>query len=153
MMGKSLPSATKLRDLSRIASEKLNSHKFQKPRSKNRYSNEIWKPKGDPEQTIVGKMDDEDRRNRVPLASVVSKCVNRWFHDTLKEAKAGDSGMQVLVGQMYYSGYGVPRDVHKGRAWIAQASKSRASVWKVCNKRPGYNASDSDSHEVEGSSK
>ncbi|RYQ94789.1 hypothetical protein Ahy_B08g089720 isoform F [Arachis hypogaea] len=37
----------------------------------------------------------------------------RWFRDTLKEAKAGDINMQVLVGQMYYSGYDVPRDDQK----------------------------------------
>lgn len=51
--------------------------------------------------------------NRVPLSEVVSDCVKRWFKDTLKEAKAGDINMQVLVGQMYYSGYGVPRDAQK----------------------------------------
>jgi hypothetical protein len=48
--------------------------------------------------------------NRVPLSEVVSECVKRWFKDTLKEAKAGDINMQILVGQMYYSGYGVPSD-------------------------------------------
>lgn len=51
--------------------------------------------------------------SRMPLGHVVSDCVKRWFQDALKEAKAGDSGMQVLVGQMYYSGYGVPRDPQK----------------------------------------
>jgi hypothetical protein len=51
--------------------------------------------------------------NRVPLSEVVSECVKRWFKDTLKEAKAGDINMQILVGQMYYSGYGVPRDAQK----------------------------------------
>lgn len=51
-------------------------------------------------------------KNRAPLKEVVSECVKRWFKDTLKEAKAGDINMQVLVGQMYYSGYGVPRDAH-----------------------------------------
>lgn len=51
--------------------------------------------------------------NRVPLAQVVEDCVRRWFQDTLKEAKAGDVGMQVLVGQMYCSGYGIPKDEHK----------------------------------------
>ncbi|CAN1303425.1 hypothetical protein LINPERPRIM_LOCUS25847 [Linum perenne] len=30
--------------------------------------------------------------------------------DTLKEAKAGDTNMQVLVSQMYSCGYGVPPD-------------------------------------------
>lgn len=51
--------------------------------------------------------------NRVPLSQVVEDCVRRWFQDTLKEAKSGDVGMQVLVGQMYCSGYGIPKDEHK----------------------------------------
>lgn len=84
-------------------------------------------------------------QQRLPLADVVADCVKRWFHDTLKEAKAGDANMQVLVGQMYFSGYGISRDAQKGRAWISRASKSRSSAWKVSDKRPGYNASDSDS--------
>uniref|UniRef100_A0A7N0TH82 Uncharacterized protein n=1 Tax=Kalanchoe fedtschenkoi TaxID=63787 RepID=A0A7N0TH82_KALFE len=88
------------------------------------------------------------RSNPVPLSEVVSDCVKRWFQDTLKEAKAGDSAMQVLVGQMYFNGYGVTKDVHKGRAWINKASKVRSSVWKVSEKRPGYNASDSDSEDT-----
>lgn len=101
-MGKPPPSATKLRDLAKVTSEKIGSSKFHKPRSKARISSEFVKP-----------MEDPDRRNRVPLAAMVSSCVRRWFQDTLKEAKAGDFSMQVLVGQMYYSGYGVPRDVNK----------------------------------------
>ncbi|KAF2319223.1 hypothetical protein GH714_014057 [Hevea brasiliensis] len=55
---------------------------------------------------------------------------------TLKEAKAGDIAMQVLVGQMYYNGYGVPKNVQKGHDCINKASKSRASAWKVSDKRP-----------------
>ncbi|CAG7878884.1 hypothetical protein IGI04_008951 [Brassica rapa subsp. trilocularis] len=51
--------------------------------------------------------------NRVPLAQVVEDCVRRWSQDTLKEAKSGDVGMQVLVGQMYSSCYGIPKDEHK----------------------------------------
>ncbi|GAY32155.1 hypothetical protein CUMW_000880 [Citrus unshiu] len=85
---------------------------------------------------------------RVPLSEVVSDCVKRWFRDTLKEAKGGDINMQVLVGQMYFSGYGVARDAQKGRIWISRASRTRSSVWKVGEKHPGYNASDSDSDEM-----
>ncbi|KAK7253058.1 hypothetical protein RIF29_37460 [Crotalaria pallida] len=44
---------------------------------------------------------------------VVADCMKRWFLDTLKEAKAGDNAMQVLIGQMYYSGYGVRKDPRK----------------------------------------
>lgn len=57
--------------------------------------------------------DTAHQDQRVPLSEVVSDCVKRWFKDTLKEAKAGDINMQVLVGQMYYSGYGVSRDAQK----------------------------------------
>lgn len=51
--------------------------------------------------------------DRVPLAEVVLDCTKRWFQDTLKEARAGDAAMQVLVGQMYRSGYGVNKNEHK----------------------------------------
>lgn len=50
---------------------------------------------------------------RQPLSEVVADCVKRWFQDTLKEAKGGDVNMQVLVSQMYFSGYGVPKDDQK----------------------------------------
>ncbi|KAG5042242.1 hypothetical protein AAZX31_03G038100 [Glycine max] len=89
-----------------------------------------------------------ERSGRVALSEVVADCVKRWFRDALKEAKAGDINMQVLVGQMYNSGYGVPRDAQKGRVWVTKASKARSSVWKVGDKHPGYNASDSDSDEL-----
>ncbi|XP_073014924.1 uncharacterized protein, partial [Primulina eburnea] len=56
-------------------------------------------------------------------AEVVSDCVTQCFQYTLKEAKAGDIAMQVLVGRMYYSGYGVPRDAQKGRTRIGRASR------------------------------
>jgi len=56
-----------------------------------------------------GLQEDE----RVPLAEVVSDCTRRWFQDALKEARAGDITMQVLVGQMYRSGYGVNKNEHK----------------------------------------
>lgn len=55
------------------------------------------------------------REERVPLSDVVADCVRRWFWDALAEAKAGDAAMQVLVGQMYHSGYGVPRNEQKVR--------------------------------------
>lgn len=88
-----------------------------------------------------GLQEDE----RVPLAEVVSDCTRRWFQDALKEARGGDVTMQVLVGQMYRSGYGVNKNEHKAKVWIEKASRYRSTVWKVSNKRPGYNASDSDS--------
>ncbi|KAF8414003.1 hypothetical protein HHK36_002001 [Tetracentron sinense] len=56
--------------------------------------------------------------DQVHPKKVVSDCVKHWFQDTLKEAIADDSSMQDLVGQMYYSGYGVPRDAQKVISWI-----------------------------------
>uniref|UniRef100_A0A0D9VT13 Uncharacterized protein n=1 Tax=Leersia perrieri TaxID=77586 RepID=A0A0D9VT13_9ORYZ len=88
-----------------------------------------------------GLQEDE----RVPLSEVVLDCTRRWFQDTLKEARAGDAAMQVLVGQMYRNGYGVNKNEHKAQIWMDKASRYRSTVWKVSNKRPGYNASDSDS--------
>ena len=57
--------------------------------------------------------DSSSERKRSCLSEVVSDCVRRWFQETLKEAKAGDLNMQILVAQMYYSGYGVPVDAQK----------------------------------------
>ncbi|KAK1562608.1 hypothetical protein Q3G72_014744 [Acer saccharum] len=104
------------------------------------------------ESSCSGTDKSSNENPRVPLSDVVAECVKRWFKDTLKEAKSGDINMQVLVAQMYYSGYGVARDTQKGRLWMTRASRTRSSVWKVSDKRPGYNASDSDSDELKGES-
>ncbi|XP_047332194.1 uncharacterized protein LOC124935811 [Impatiens glandulifera] len=101
--------------------------------------------KKNPMENSSNASDGGKNDNRTPLSLVVSDCVRRWFQDTLKEAKAGDISMQVLVGQMYNNGYGISKDAQKARAWMSRASRIRSSVWKVSNKRPGYNASDSDS--------
>ena len=69
---------------------------------------------------------DSDRQK---LSLVVSDCVRRWFQDTLKEAKAGDLAMQVLVGQMYYNGYGVPKDAQK----VKSLSYFVSILLTVCN--------------------
>ncbi|KAJ4972045.1 hypothetical protein NE237_005144 [Protea cynaroides] len=151
-MGKSIPSTARLQEFAKLTSDKLKNPKHAKPISKNtNFSLET--AKSAESKHLKLRMENSERQNRVPLKAVVSDCVKRWFQDTLKEAKAGDTGMQVLVGQMYYSGYGVSRDAQKGRAWISRASKIRSSVWKVSDKRPGYNASDSDSEdELKGGS-
>ncbi|KAG0496443.1 hypothetical protein HPP92_001134 [Vanilla planifolia] len=88
------------------------------------------------------------REGRLPLSDVVVDCVQRWFQDTLEAAKSGDSAMQVLVGQMYQRGYGVPRNEQKAHAWFSKVARNRSSVWRVSKKHPGYNASDSDSDEM-----
>ncbi|KAA8539518.1 hypothetical protein F0562_026210 [Nyssa sinensis] len=152
----------RIQEFSRI----VTSDKLQRPRDAKAVSRirvvsspEPAKPRGlrvESDQLRVKMAENSEKgqqQSRVPLAEVVSDCVKRWFQDTLKEAKAGDSAMQVLVGQMYYSGYGVPRDAQKGRAWVSKASKSRSSAWKVSDKHPGYNASDSDSDDMKGDAK
>ncbi|XP_051130652.1 uncharacterized protein LOC127251111 [Andrographis paniculata] len=109
-------------------------------------TNKAKRKKATAQAEEAGDMAEQQRR--VPLSAVVLDCSERWFQDTLKEAKAGDVNMQVLVGQMYYSGYGVPKDADKGKLWISRASRMRSSSWKVSHKRPGYNASDSDTDEI-----
>ncbi|KAI3974688.1 hypothetical protein MKX01_004417 [Papaver californicum] len=146
-MAKSISSSKKLQQIARITSEKLiNRSKQSKPISENGF----LKPETSNSSVDFEKLKQSNQnRATIPLSSVVSSCVKRWFRDTLKEARDGDSGMQVLVGQMYYNGYGIPKDARKGRAWIAKASRSKSSlVWEVRNKQPGYNASDSDSDKL-----
>ncbi|KAL1816943.1 hypothetical protein DCAR_0521355 [Daucus carota subsp. sativus] len=96
----------------------------------------------------MGESSSSSERKSLALSQVVSDCVRRWFQETLKEAKSGDLSMQVLVSQMYNTGYGVPMDAQKAKLWMTRASRVRSSVWKVSNKRPGYNASDSDSEDL-----
>ncbi len=120
-MGKSIPSTTKLQEFAKImASDKLQMSKRAKPISRIRVSSpESVKPgvvRVDSEKKKIMESSvaqQNQNQNRLPLAQVVSDCVKRWFQDTLKEAKAGDSAMQVLVGQMYSRGYGVPKDPFK----------------------------------------
>ncbi|XP_010039170.2 uncharacterized protein LOC104427816 isoform X1 [Eucalyptus grandis] len=143
-MGKFLPSATRLRQLARTLGSA--------PGGDRRSGDRRRRSGARAAAMEVETSGEKEGGARVPLSEVVSDCVKRWFKDTLKEAKAGDVNMQVLVGQMYYSGYGVPRDAQKGRIWITKASRIRTSVWKVSDKRPGYNASDSDSDEIKDNS-
>lgn len=49
----------------------------------------------------------------MPLREVVAECERRWFEQTLKAAKSGDTSSQCLVGQMFCSGYGVPLNMKK----------------------------------------
>ncbi|KAM1352507.1 hypothetical protein ACFX14_032148 [Malus domestica] len=49
-------------------------------------------------ERVKMRMKSSKGQNQVPLARVVSDCVRWRFPDTLKEAKVGDSFMQVLVG-------------------------------------------------------
>uniref|UniRef100_A0A804JA88 Uncharacterized protein n=2 Tax=Musa acuminata subsp. malaccensis TaxID=214687 RepID=A0A804JA88_MUSAM len=134
-----------------VAVERIRSSKVSKPALKSLASlNKAETSTAAALRDLGRGMDDRVRQEgRVPLKEVVADCTRRWFQDALKEARAGDAGMQVLVGQMYHSGYGVLKNDQKADAWIAKASKYRSSVWKVSDKRPGYNASDSDSDDNE----
>ncbi|KAH9610295.1 hypothetical protein KSS87_012805 [Heliosperma pusillum] len=155
-MGKSLPSTTMLKNFTRvISSDRIKNSPKQISSNYNNNNNINNKVSAHPNSQgrvdlakVVLKMDNSGA-TRVPLSMAVSDCVNRWFHDTLKEAKNGDTSMQLLVGQMYNSGYGVRKDLDKGRAWITRASKGRSSAWRVSNKQPGYNASDTDSEDIQ----
>ncbi|KAL0539707.1 hypothetical protein IC582_023923 [Cucumis melo] len=146
-MAKSLPSPTRFQQFAKLV---FSSKNPQSPPKKSRI-------RASPSETPISgsvrvilepnknKYMEEKEKNRTPLSDVVSDCVKRWFQDTLKEAKAGDTSMQVLVGQMFCSGYGVPKNTKKGLAWIYRASKYQPSVWKASERHPGYLATDSES--------
>lgn len=153
-MGKRLPSASSVEEFARVATGRIRRTKHAKPAVRSLASNKeatAAAARASAEGPLPperGMEDGEQVGRRVPLSAVVSDCVRRWFQDALREARNGDAAMQVLVGQMYHSGYGCLRNEQKGKAWIAKASKYRSAVWKVGDKHPGYNASDSDSDEV-----
>uniref|UniRef100_A0A251U5I2 Uncharacterized protein n=1 Tax=Helianthus annuus TaxID=4232 RepID=A0A251U5I2_HELAN len=124
-MGKSIPSSAKLQDFARIITSDRTQQSKRIPKSLSNKTRvvpppEPAKPKGvrivhsEKQQQRLKIMDESSSTNRrIPLAEVVLECSRRWFQDTLKEAKAGDTSMQVLVGQMYCSGYGVVKDAQK----------------------------------------
>ncbi|KAG6535325.1 uncharacterized protein LOC122016159 [Zingiber officinale] len=148
-MGKGPPPPANLERYARVVAERIRRSKVAKPDLRCLSSvKEEAAAIAASSRGIRRRMDETKmQEGRVPLKDVVADCTRRWFQDTLKEARAGDAGMQVLVGQMYQSGYGVSKNEQKANAWISRASKYRSSVWKVSDKRPGYNASDSDSDE------
>lgn len=141
-------------ELSRIANSATKIHRLKQtqPVSLNQFITPRT-TKNQQDRTVV-KVESPSKKveTRIALSRVVADCTHRWFHDTLKEAKRGDLSSQVLVGQMYCSGYGVPKNSQKGHAWISRASRSRNSVWQLSEKPPGYRASDSDSSEMENKS-
>ncbi|CAK7343706.1 unnamed protein product [Dovyalis caffra] len=86
---------------------------------------------------------------RLPLSVVVSDCIKRCFKDALKEAKAGDVNMQVLVGQMYYS---VDDEFERMVVWcmffgIVGKNLDDKSIKDSVLGLGSYTASDSDSDE------
>ena len=119
-MGKSPP---KLQQLKRISaqlpktSKPLYQNQSLTPRTTGGATNlESPRSKKKMEDSSSNNSEKRIQSSSTPLSQVVSDCVKRWFHDTHKEAKAGDLSMQVLLAQMYYTGYGVPRDSYKVKA-------------------------------------
>lgn len=138
-MGKSIPSSVRLQELTRIFSSSPDKLHHKPPKqvrpstSKNRgeapknarlggaiQQKQILSPPAKKKSAMdegraggPAVIPETEGLGRSKLSQVVSDCVRRWFLDTLKEAKAGDSAMQILVGQMYNSGYGVAKDPQK----------------------------------------
>ncbi|KAK6156050.1 hypothetical protein DH2020_010298 [Rehmannia glutinosa] len=152
-MGKSIPSPQKLQQFVRVIASPDNGSRRPsqlKPVSKTRplSSPDPTGCKPDSHQLRISTRrmeaaENSERRRRMPLADVVSDCVQRWFQDTLKEAKNGDISMQVLVGQMYYSGYGVTKDLQKMKMGMhmsyhlvdaAKETKDAYTVTQFCSK-------------------
>lgn len=114
-MGKRLPLAKSLEESARVATERLRRAKHPKSALRSLASNKeaaaVGRAIAEGPRSAVHSMENGEREERrVPLSEVVSDCVRRWFQDALREAKNGDAAMQVLVGQMYHSGYGCPRN-------------------------------------------
>lgn len=132
-MGKSLPSPGKLQEFARVIASNRLPHR---PNNQIKPPVSRIRPVSSPDSTrlsVVRAESKEQQRQlkvkkkmgensdpslfgqqrRIPLADVVADCAKRWFQDTLKEAKAGDIAMQILVAQMYNSGYGVTADAQK----------------------------------------
>ncbi|KAK8334561.1 hypothetical protein V6Z12_A10G280200 [Gossypium hirsutum] len=147
-------------------------------------SNKLHESELDSERVKQKEMDNRVDPDRIPLARVVFQLVKVRFDDALKEAKAGDTNMQVLVGQRiamammlgkrakfdsHYCCFVEPYETSFARLVMAiDACKTakfllllmlvcfimfKASVWKVSDKHPGYNASGSDSNELKGGAK
>ncbi|XP_018683035.2 uncharacterized protein LOC103989686 isoform X1 [Musa acuminata AAA Group] len=132
-MDKRLLSTKYIGRYGRVAAETIRRAKVAKPALKSLAPGNVESAAAAASSRGTGRGMDEGERleSRVPLRDVVADCTRRWFQDALKEARAGDAAMQVLVGQMYHNGYGIPKNEQKAHAWITKASNYRSSVWKV----------------------
>ncbi|URE39650.1 hypothetical protein MUK42_34470, partial [Musa troglodytarum] len=110
-----LPSTSTQLGYTPIAVERIRSSKVAKPALKTLASLNNAKTSTAAALRDLGRgMDDRVRQEgRVPLKEVVADGTRRWFQDALKEARVGDAVMQVLVGQMHHSGYGVLKNDQK----------------------------------------
>jgi TPR repeat protein len=111
-MGKTLALSSKIEYYARVATAKIRSWIGLLRPKRDSASNSPSVPSSSRERSVMERGEGKEEV-RVPLSEVVADCVRRWFNEALKEARAGDTAMQVLVGQMYHSGYGVPKNEQK----------------------------------------
>lgn len=116
-MDKRLLSTKYIGRYGRVAAETIRRAKVAKPALKSLAPGNVESAAAAASSRGTGRGMDEGERleSRVPLRDVVADCTRRWFQDALKEARAGDAAMQVLVGQMYHNGYGIPKNEQKVR--------------------------------------
>ncbi|XP_073104409.1 uncharacterized protein, partial [Elaeis guineensis] len=135
-IGKGLSLATSLEKFARIAIERIRRAKHSKPDLRSLASNKeasaattVARASTEDPRPAVQVMEDGERQERhVPLSEMVSDCMRWWFQDALNEVRSGDPMMQVLVGQMYHSGYSCPRNEQKSSSESKSAYKSFKTV-------------------------
>ena len=52
-----------------------------------------------------------------PLKAVMADAVQRWFMDTLRNARNGDLNQAALLAEMLATGYGCVKDLDEARYW------------------------------------
>lgn len=68
--------------------------------------------------------------DRVSLIEVVLDCTKQWFHDALKEARAGDTAVQVLVGLMCVASARTPTRLSKN-CMVLIVTPKWSATWKL----------------------
>ncbi len=65
-----------------------------------------------------------------PLKDVMADAVERWFVDTLRNAKNGDANQAALLAEMLSTGYGCTKDTEEARYWkqVARSGGARRVV-------------------------
>lgn len=51
------------------------------------------------------------------LKAVMANAIERWFVDTLRNAKNGDANQAALLSEMLSTGYGCTKDAEEARYW------------------------------------
>ena len=60
------------------------------------------------------------------LKAVMADAVQRWFIDTLRNARNGDMNQAALLAEMLAEGYGCVKDLEEARYWKQVASNGGA---------------------------